>query len=108
MRSPALFLATVVWASIVAGCAPENSLFPIYRKEESLFNERLIGVWRMQESPTETKPEDGYLIFSKGKEKNTYLVRGVGKLGPAHLDTPNGQVIVAPTEEFQKVCTRTR
>ncbi len=177
MRSLALFLATVVWASIVAGCAPENSLFPIFpicTKEESLFNERLIGVWRMQESPTETKPEDGYLIFSEGKEKNTYLVRSVdskkpsggifligrlvrleaytfidfsppedldettvrdliypyipshifgrirfeknyvrldlldndwvdkqikvGKLGPAHLDTPNGQVIVAPTE----------
>ncbi len=31
----------------------------------------------MQESPTETKPEDGYLIFSEGKEKNAYLVRGV-------------------------------
>jgi len=26
----------------------------------------------------------------------------VGKLGPAHLDTPNGQVIVAPTEELRK------
>ncbi len=62
MRSPALFLATAVWASIVAGCAPENSLFPICTKEESLFNERLIGVWRTQESPTETKSEDGYLI----------------------------------------------
>src|SRR5205823_6118699 len=77
MRSSALFLATVVWASIVAGGAPENSLFPIYTKEESLFNERLIGVWRTQEFPTETKSEDGYLIFSEGKEKNTYLVRGV-------------------------------
>ena len=26
----------------------------------------------------------------------------VGKLGLAHLDTPNGQVIVAPTEESRK------
>ena len=34
-------------------------------------------MWRTQESPTETKSEDGYLIFSEGKEKNTYLVRGV-------------------------------
>jgi len=89
MRSSALFLATVVWASIVAGCAPENSLFPIYTKEESLFNERLIGVWRMQESPTETKPEDGYLIFSEGKEKNTYLVRGVDSKKPSGGDFPD-------------------
>jgi len=59
------------------GLRARKLLFPIYTKEESLFNERLIGVWRMQESPTETKPEDGYLIFSEGKEKYTYLVRGV-------------------------------
>jgi hypothetical protein len=26
----------------------------------------------------------------------------VGKLGRAHLDTPNGQAIVAPTEELRK------
>src|SRR5437879_7445130 len=83
MRSSALFLATVVLASIVAGCAPENSLFPIYTKEESLFNERLIGVWRMQESPTETKSENDYLIFSEGKEKNTYLLRGVDSKKPS-------------------------
>ncbi len=89
MRSSALFLATVVWASIVAGCAPENSLFPIYTKEESLFNERLIGVWRTQESPTETKSEDGYLIFSEGKEKNTYLVRGVDSKKPSGGDFPD-------------------
>jgi len=178
MRTAALIIATCVLASIIAGCAPEDSLFPLYTKEESLFNERLIGVWRVQESPTEAKPEDGYLIFSEAKEKNTYLVRGVeakkpsggifligrlvrleaytfidfsppenlddatvhdlifpyipshifgrvqfekncvrldfldndwvakqilaGKLGLAHIDTPNGQVIVAPTEELRK------
>ena len=89
MRSPALFLATVVLASIVAGCAPENSLFPICTKEESLFNERLIGVWRTQESPTETKSEDGYLIFSEGKEKNTYLVRGVDSKKPSGGNFPD-------------------
>src|SRR5207247_1799939 len=85
MRSPALFLAMVVLASIVAGCAPENSLFPIYTKEESLFNERLIGVWRTQESPTETKSEDGYLIFSEGKD----LVRGVDSKKPSGGNFPD-------------------
>jgi hypothetical protein len=64
------------------GLRARNSLFPIDTKEESLFNERLIGVWRMQESPTETKSEDGYLIFSEGK-KNTYLVRGVDSKKPS-------------------------
>jgi len=40
-------------------------------------------VWRTQESPTETQSEDGYLIFSEGKEKNTYLVRGVDSKKPS-------------------------
>lgn len=77
MRKAALFLTTVVMALLVAGCAPEDSLFPLYTKEESLFNERLIGMWRVQKSPTEPESNDWYMIFSEGKDKNTYLVRGV-------------------------------
>jgi hypothetical protein len=83
MRRIALFLVTAILASIGAGCAPEDSLFPLYTKEESLFNERLVGGWRLQESPTDPKPEDGYLIISGGKDKNSYLVRGVDGKKPS-------------------------
>src|SRR5260370_34617850 len=82
MRRTAFFLVTVVLATIVAGCAPEDSLFPLYTKDESLFNERLIGVWRMQESPTEPKAEDSYVIFSDGKAKATYFVPSVQRTEP--------------------------
>src|SRR5260370_10907054 len=77
MRRTAFFLVTVVLATIVAGCAPEDSLFPLYTKDESLFNERLIGAWRMQESSTVPKAEESSVIFSEGQEENTYFVRRV-------------------------------
>jgi hypothetical protein len=73
-----LSFALVVWLALVlAGCEPENSLFPLYTAEESMFNERLIGAWRMQKSLDKKSSDDSYWIFSEGKEKNTYLVRGV-------------------------------
>src|SRR5260370_37506332 len=75
MRRTAFFLVAVVLATIVAGCAPEDSLFPLYTKDESLFNDRLIGVWRMEESPTDAKGGGRFVIFRSGNVKNTYFLR---------------------------------
>ncbi|PYU12162.1 MAG: hypothetical protein DMG37_14215 [Acidobacteria bacterium] len=77
MKPALLALLAIGASSFLSGCAPENSLFPLYTGEESMFNERLVGAWRMQKSPDQKSSDDSYWIFSQGKEKNTYLLRGV-------------------------------
>lgn len=62
--------------SVLAGCEPQKSLFPLFTTEDKLFDEQLLGEWKIW-SGTELKPGDtpGLIVFSASDEKYTYDVK---------------------------------
>jgi hypothetical protein len=71
-----LLLTVVVFASLLAGCVPQESFFPLCTKEDTLFDKRLLGEWQTF-SGTALKQGDksSLIIFSVGDLANTYDVK---------------------------------
>jgi hypothetical protein len=76
-RGPRLFVVILVTVMSLVGCAPADSLFPLYTKDDTFFDETLLGAWRPAESPEKLGPDEGYVIFSGDKQEGSYIVRGV-------------------------------
>jgi hypothetical protein len=39
-------LLTLALALLLIGCAPTDSLFPLYKADEAVFDNRLLGTWK--------------------------------------------------------------
>jgi hypothetical protein len=76
MKRAALLGAVVVLASLLAGCIPQESFYPLFTKDDTFFDKRLLGEWQIW-GGTATKEKDkaGQIIFSEGDETYTYEVR---------------------------------
>lgn len=61
---------------LLAGCEPQVSLFPLFTREDTLFEKQLVGEWKFW-GGTELKAGEkpGLIVFSVGKEKNSYDVK---------------------------------
>lgn len=90
MKKSALFLGAILVSLILASCGPENSLFPLFTKEDQVFDEQLLGEWRLR-GDEKAGPEDSRLIFRRGKEKATYEVLWTGP----EQETQGGFVLFA-------------
>jgi len=78
MKTKTALVLALLLVSLAAGCAPEDSLFPLFTKSDSFFDEKLVGAWRIRGSLDKVNPDDAYIILSEGEDKNTYLVRALG------------------------------
>ncbi|MFI5096896.1 MAG: hypothetical protein ACHQT6_02880 [Candidatus Acidiferrales bacterium] len=71
-------VATLLLLSVLAGCAPQDSLFPLFTQQDKLFDKQLLGEWRIRnqtdagQNPSE-KP--AFVIFSPGEFENSYDVK---------------------------------
>jgi hypothetical protein len=83
--SPVLFLekklmkryyfsvATMALVLFLAGCGPATSLFPLFAKGETEFDERLLGDWRMQEGASFTHGDKSErMVFRKSRDGKKY------------------------------------
>ncbi len=56
-------------AGLLGGCVPQDSLFPLFNKDDKAFEEALIGEWRLQPKEGENPPHPPQLwIFQKSEE----------------------------------------
>jgi hypothetical protein len=71
-----LFLgATMALVLFLAGCGPATSLFPLFAKGETEFDERLLGDWRMQEGASFTHGDKSErMVFLKSADSTEYEV----------------------------------
>ena len=66
-------LVAITMCIALAGCAPQESLFPIFIKSDQVIEDQLLGEWVVQ-SGTEMNPDEksGHAIFQKGKDAFSY------------------------------------
>ncbi|HYL61648.1 MAG TPA: hypothetical protein VE077_03425 [Candidatus Methylomirabilis sp.] len=83
MRSLARLAAVVSLASLLSGCAPVDSIFPLYKPEDTAFDTRLIGAWQPVVANPDSSDEDARWIFTHSGNDKFYDFKWsvVGKRG---------------------------
>jgi hypothetical protein len=76
MRKSALSLVSLALCILLAGCGPQESLFPLYADDDIYFDESLNGHWRMIDSPEQKSDNDLHLLFKGDKDGRVYVVVG--------------------------------
>ena len=71
-------VATLVLVSVLAGCAPQDSLFPLFTQQDKLYDKQLLGEWQIR-TQTDAEQDPGekpaFVIFSAGESENSYDVK---------------------------------
>jgi hypothetical protein len=67
---------TAALVSLLAGCAPQESLFPLFTKEDDAFAKQLLGEWKIS-SGAELKADEqpGLIEFGTGDANYSYDLR---------------------------------
>jgi hypothetical protein len=67
---------TVALLFLLAGCEPQVSLFPLFDRNDTLFDKRLLGTWQIWggTNPDTTKTP-GVIVFAQSSLTNTYDVK---------------------------------
>jgi hypothetical protein len=75
MKRQLSFALAALLVAMLAGCAPENSLFGLAGASDKEFDERLLGEWKMQSGP-EFKPDaqSGRIVFRRSGDDPEYEV----------------------------------
>jgi hypothetical protein len=80
------FALAVAAASLLAGCAPEDSLFPLFTAEDKSIDERLLGEWYAQGGPEfKHGEESGRVVFQRGEDGASYNVTIFASNGDPNL-----------------------
>jgi len=66
------FLLTLALALLLIGCAPTDSLFPLYRSDEAVFDNRLLGTWQPVLTGANAEDKDQRWIFSHSEGQPHY------------------------------------
>lgn len=69
-------LVSLAVSILLAGCAPQESLFPLYNSDNVYFDENLSGSWRAMDSADDKSDDDLHLSFKGSKDDRSYLVVG--------------------------------
>ena len=60
---------------LLAGCAPQDSLFPLFLESDAAFDPQILGTWMVQAGPGQKSNEDKrQALFAKGEREGTYEV----------------------------------
>ena len=65
-------LATLAWALLLIGCAPTDSLFPLYKADEAVFDNHLLGTWQPVITDANARDKDQRWIFSHSEGQQYY------------------------------------
>jgi hypothetical protein len=103
-----MLVAIALGGAILAGCAPQLSLFPVYMDGDLYFDEALNGTWRVEDAADKKSDDALRLTFQGDKEARSYLVIGRSKEKPssrllmearlAHIGKYEFMDFSAPTE----------
>jgi hypothetical protein len=76
MRKAGPGIALLSVCALPAGCAPQESLFPLFSNTDCPFESQLLGEWIMQGGTEHIKPGDksGTAIFEKGQDGISYTL----------------------------------
>src|SRR5262245_49652487 len=76
MKNFAPSILCISICTLLAGCAPQDSLFPLFLKSDQAFEENLLGEWNVQGGTPEIKPDEksGRAIFQKSPEDGAYEI----------------------------------
>jgi hypothetical protein len=75
MKRYSYFLASIALVLVLAGCGPASSLFPLFIKGDSEFDERLLGEWRMRAEASYKHGEKSQrMVFQKSADGTEYEV----------------------------------
>jgi len=69
-------LVLVSWLALfAAGCAPQSSLFGLFKADDKEFEQRLLGEWKMQSGAEfRTDQKSGRIVFERSGDAPGYLV----------------------------------
>ena len=70
-RRPRLWFAVLVAGGFLSGCEPVNSLFPLYKSEDSVVDENLLGTWKLS-NPSSDEDEEVRWYFSAPSDQKSY------------------------------------
>jgi len=71
-------VATLVLVSVLAGCAPQDSLFPLFTQQDKLFDKQLLGEWQIRsqtDAGQDPSEKPAFVIFSPGDDENSYQAK---------------------------------
>jgi hypothetical protein len=76
MREIACGICLVLVCALFAGCAPQDSLFPLFSSNDNAFENQLLGEWTVQGGTGHIKPGDkaGTAIFEKSSDGVSYAL----------------------------------
>jgi hypothetical protein len=66
------FAATIALALSLSGCAPIDSIFPLYKDEDAVFDDHLLGTWQPVISDADASNKDARWIFSHAEGDQFY------------------------------------
>lgn len=70
MKSRLAAIAAILgFALLLNGCAPIDSLFPLYKADDAVFDDRLLGTWKPVATDDSDKDERWYI--SRPEERNS-------------------------------------
>jgi len=76
MRKLASAISLVLVCALLAECAPQDSLFPLFSNTDNAFECRLLGKWTVQGGTEQTKPgeKSGIALFEKSRDGISYIL----------------------------------
>jgi hypothetical protein len=91
-------VATLALALLLIGCAPTDSLFPLYKPDEAVFDNHLLGTWQPVITDANAADKDQRWLFSHS-EGHSYYDFKWGAAGATSclsaMELPNGGEAIA-------------
>src|ERR1700674_5636066 len=64
--------AVLALALLLNGCAPIDSLFPLYKMDDAAFDDHLLGTWKAVITETNNGDKDGQWVFEHPRNDKFY------------------------------------
>jgi hypothetical protein len=64
--------AILALAVLMIGCAPVDSIYPLYKPEDAVFDDRLLGTWQKPITEENNSEKDQRWTFTRSDEKPFY------------------------------------
>lgn len=75
MRRMLTAFSALLCCVLLAGCAPQDSLFPLFLESDAVFDPQILGTWTVQAGSGLKGDEDKrQALFAKGERERTYEV----------------------------------
>jgi hypothetical protein len=106
-------LATLASALLLIGCAPTDSRFPLYKADQAVFDNHLLGTWQPVITDANARDKDQRWIFSHSEGQQYLQIHFLhddwvkkqieaGTFSLAHIDVGSHQILAAQTDDLRK------